>query len=112
MRNWLLEAGERSWDWLPEGRSTGRREAAGRGMAEGRGRFEGGSMASTAAGSGGQRNVAVHADRVSLAWLAHNFQLLAAGAATCARTGRPDVTASRVAGETVVRSRVGPPNVV
>lgn len=69
LRNWLLEAGERSCGWLPEGLSTGRREAAGRGRPEGRGMLElalalalalaDGSMATTAAVS--VVDVAVHA---------------------------------------------------
>jgi hypothetical protein len=59
LRSWLVDAGERSCWWLPEGRSTGRREAAGLGMPEGRGMLEEGSMASTGAVS--VVDVAVHA---------------------------------------------------
>lgn len=45
LRSCSVEAGARSWEWLPAGLSTGRREAAGLGMPEGRGMLEGaGSM--------------------------------------------------------------------
>lgn len=80
LRNWLLDAGERNWGWLPEGLSTGRREDAGLGMPEGRGIFEGESMTTTPTVS--VLDVAIHAhlgagnmspkDWVSPYW--HNFQ--------------------------------------
>lgn len=60
MRNWLLDAGERNWGWLPEDLSTGRRDVAGLGIPDGRGMFEDGSMAIMAVVS--VVNVAIHAD--------------------------------------------------
>lgn len=39
-----VEAGDRSWDWLPVDLSTGRREDAGLGIPDGRGMAEGWSM--------------------------------------------------------------------
>jgi hypothetical protein len=45
LRSCSVEAGARSWGWLPEDLSTGRRDAAGLGMPEGRGMAEGCSMA-------------------------------------------------------------------
>lgn len=37
LRSWSVEAGERSWDWLPVDLRTGRRDTGGLGMPEGRG---------------------------------------------------------------------------
>jgi hypothetical protein len=45
LRSCSVEAGARSWGWLPDDLSTGRRDAAGLGMPEGRGMEEGWSMA-------------------------------------------------------------------
>jgi len=44
LRSCSVEAGERSWDWLPEDLRTGRREDAGLGIPDGRGMAEGWSM--------------------------------------------------------------------
>ena len=49
LRSCSEDAGARSWDWLPDGLSTGRRDAgAGLGMPEGRGIEDDGSMVSRA----------------------------------------------------------------
>ena len=96
----MFDAGDRSWGWLPEGRSTGSREVAGRGSPDGRGMFEDESMASTAAVSA--VNVAVHARSEAAVGsssmlaqglglsLLDNFQVLGS---RCGWTGRLDVTA-------------------
>lgn len=54
LRSCSVEAGARNCDWLPEGLSTGRRDAAGLGMPDGRGMDEeeyvGSMVAPTASG--------------------------------------------------------------